>query len=374
MAIDPVTGQVLPKILVVEDDADLLLMMKTMLKTVGEITLAKDGQEAYDMLKQGFKPDVIVTDVMMPRMDGITLAKTLKNDPHDRQHPAGDAHGQERAARHDHRHQRRRAPLHHEAVQGLGPDRQGEEGAHAPPAIAPSSRGSRGGRRFMAWLSPKGGGTMLKKILIAIGVVLAGFLAFAATRPDTYHVERTKQIDAPAEAVFPQLVDFKAWGQWSPWDKLDPQMQKTFDGPPGVVGSGYSWQGNDQVGKGKMTITEIEPLKHAAYKLEFIEPFQSVASTNIRLEPKGADATQVTWSMEGNNNFVSKVMSIFMDMDSMIGADFEKGLASLDTTSKDAAKKMAEARARAEAEAAAAQKAAAEAEAAAQPAKPTSAP
>jgi len=81
MAIDPVTGQVLPKILVVEDDADLLLMMKTMLKSVGEITLAKDGQEAYDLLKQGFKPDVIVTDVMMPRMDGITLAKTLKNDP-----------------------------------------------------------------------------------------------------------------------------------------------------------------------------------------------------------------------------------------------------------------------------------------------------
>jgi CheY-like chemotaxis protein len=81
MAIDPVTGQVLPKILVVEDDADLLLMMKTMLKNMGEITLAKDGQEAYDMLKQGFKPDVIVTDVMMPRMDGITLAKTLKNDP-----------------------------------------------------------------------------------------------------------------------------------------------------------------------------------------------------------------------------------------------------------------------------------------------------
>jgi CheY-like chemotaxis protein len=81
MAIDPVTGQVLPKILVVEDDADLLVMMKTMLKSVGEVTLAKDGQEAYDLLRQGFRPDVIVTDVMMPRMDGITLAKTLKKDP-----------------------------------------------------------------------------------------------------------------------------------------------------------------------------------------------------------------------------------------------------------------------------------------------------
>jgi CheY-like chemotaxis protein len=80
MAIDPVTGQLLPKVLVVEDDADLLLMLKTMLQSIGEITLAKDGQEAYDLLKQGFKPDVIVTDVMMPRMDGITLAKVLKND------------------------------------------------------------------------------------------------------------------------------------------------------------------------------------------------------------------------------------------------------------------------------------------------------
>lgn len=81
MAIDPVTGQVLPKILVVEDDADLLVMMKTMLKAVGEVTLAKDGQEAYDLLRQGFRPDVIVTDVMMPRMDGLTLAKQLKGDP-----------------------------------------------------------------------------------------------------------------------------------------------------------------------------------------------------------------------------------------------------------------------------------------------------
>ena len=81
MAIDPVTGHVLPKILVVEDDADLLHMIKTMLQTIGEITLAKDGQEALDLLKNGFRPDVIVTDLMMPRMDGLTLAKTLKNDP-----------------------------------------------------------------------------------------------------------------------------------------------------------------------------------------------------------------------------------------------------------------------------------------------------
>lgn len=81
MAIDPVTGHVLPKILVVEDDADLLHMIKTMLQTIGEITLAKDGQEALDILKNGFRPDVIVTDLMMPRMDGLTLAKTLKGDP-----------------------------------------------------------------------------------------------------------------------------------------------------------------------------------------------------------------------------------------------------------------------------------------------------
>lgn len=81
MAIDPVTGLLLPKVLVVEDDADLLYMMKTMLQAVGEVTVAKDGQEAYDLLKSGYKPDVIVTDVMMPRMDGLTLAKTLKKDP-----------------------------------------------------------------------------------------------------------------------------------------------------------------------------------------------------------------------------------------------------------------------------------------------------
>ena len=205
---------------------------------------------------------------------------------------------------------------------------------------------------------------MLKKILIAVAVILVGFLAFAATRPDTYRVERTKDIAAPAEAAYAQIADFRAWEQWSPWEKLDPQMQKNHEGAPGTVGASYSWQGNDDVGKGKMTFTELESPKHVAIKLEFIEPFASVATTHFRVEPKGADATQVTWSMEGENNFMGKVFSIFMDMDSMIGADFEKGLAELDTASQGAAKKMAEARAAAQAEATK-QKVAAEAAAAA---------
>src|SRR5262245_54020938 len=121
---------------------------------------------------------------------------------------------------------------------------------------------------------PERGGTMLKKILIAVAVVVVGFLLFAASRPDTYRVERSKVIAAPADAVFPQLADFHAWAQWSPWEKLDSQMQKTYDGPGGVVGSSYSWQGNKEVGKGKMTFTELEPNKHVGLKLEFIEPFQ----------------------------------------------------------------------------------------------------
>ncbi len=220
----------------------------------------------------------------------------------------------------------------------------------------------------MAWLSPERGQTMLKKILIAIVVLLAGLLAFAATRPDTYRVERSKVIAAPAEAAYAQIADFRAWERWSPWEKLDPQMQKTHEGTPGTVGASYSWQGNDDVGKGKMTFTELDAPKHVGIRLEFIEPFASVASTRFAVQPKGADSSEVTWSMEGNNDFMGKVFSIFVDMDSMIGADFEKGLADLDAASKDAAKKLALARAAAEAEAAK-QKAAAEAAAAqAQPA------
>jgi hypothetical protein len=198
---------------------------------------------------------------------------------------------------------------------------------------------------------------MLKKILITVGVVIAAFLAYAATRPDSYAVERAAVIEAPAAIVFDQLDDFRSWGQWSPWDKLDPGMTKTYEGPESGVGAGYSWQGNSEVGKGRMTIVESSPPREIEYKLEFIEPFSAVAETEFEVEPKGENASSVRWRMEGKNDFMAKVFGVFMDMDAAIGADFEKGLASLKTIAETQAKQAAAqaAQAAAQAQAAAAQ-------------------
>jgi hypothetical protein len=200
---------------------------------------------------------------------------------------------------------------------------------------------------------------MLKKILIGLVIVVGGFFAFAATRPDTYKVVRTTKVQAPAPVVFEQLDDLKRHAAWSPWEKLDPSMKKTFTGPPKGVGQSYAWEGNKQVGKGAMTITESQPPVQIKYKLEFKEPFASVASTGFGLTPDGDKAVTVTWSMDGQANLMTKVMCIFTPMDKMIGPDFEKGLAQLKVVSEAEAKRQAEAEAKAKADAAAAAAAAA---------------
>jgi hypothetical protein len=207
---------------------------------------------------------------------------------------------------------------------------------------------------------------MFKKIAIALVVAIGVFLAFASTRPATYHVERSISVAAPAPVLFGNVDNFKTWSAWSPWDKLDPQMQKTLSGPPSGVGAAYAWQGNSKVGKGSMTITAVEAPTKATYRLEFIEPFTSVATTLFTIAPQGDKAATITWAMDGNNNFVGKIMSVFMNMDKMIGGDFEKGLAALKIIAEDQAKRQAEAEAaaKAKADAEAAAKAAAEAEAA----------
>lgn len=207
---------------------------------------------------------------------------------------------------------------------------------------------------------------MFKKIAIVLVVLIGGFLAFAATRPATYHVERSTSIAAPAEVVYGNVDNFKTWSVWSPWDKMDPQMQKTFSGPERGVGASYAWQGNKKVGKGSMTITAVEPAKSATYRLEFLEPFAAVATTLFTITPEGENASKITWAMDGHNNFAGKIFSVFMNMDQAIGTDFEKGLAALKILAEDQAKRQAEAAAaaKAKAEAEAAEKAKAEAEAA----------
>jgi Polyketide cyclase / dehydrase and lipid transport len=169
---------------------------------------------------------------------------------------------------------------------------------------------------------------MLKKILIAVAVVLAALVAVIATRPDTFRVQRSIAIAAPADVVFPYLNDFHRWGEFSPWDKLDPAMKRTYEGAQVGVGASYHWVGNDEVGEGRMTITESKPNEKVAIKLEFIKPFAATNLTDFTLLP-AAEGVSLSWAMSGENNFMSKAFSLFMNMDSMIGKDFEAGLASL---------------------------------------------
>jgi uncharacterized protein YndB with AHSA1/START domain len=215
---------------------------------------------------------------------------------------------------------------------------------------------------------------MLKKILIGLGVIIVAFVVVVATRPATFHVERSTTIQAPADVVFAVVNDFHRWGEWSPWDKLDPDMKKTFSGPPSGVGSSYQWTGNDKVGEGRMTITEATPVQRVGIKLEFMKPWEATNTVTFSLKP-AAGGTTVFWSMDGNNNFMAKAFSLFMDMDKMIGGDFERGLAQLKTVAeKDAQKRAAEEAARKAAAEEAARKAAEEAAKAAAAAPPPPAP
>jgi hypothetical protein len=170
---------------------------------------------------------------------------------------------------------------------------------------------------------------MVKKILGVLAVILIGLAAYIATRPDTYHVERSIDIGAPAAVIFPSVADLKAMGEWSPWDKRDPAMKKTYSDTTSGVGASYAWEGNKQVGKGRMTITELRVPDHVADKLEFIEPFPSLAETAMDLKATGPTATHVTWSMDGKSNFIGKAFSLVMSMDKAVGGDFETGLANL---------------------------------------------
>jgi hypothetical protein len=167
---------------------------------------------------------------------------------------------------------------------------------------------------------------MLKKVFGGLAVVLVGFLAFVATRPAHYHVERTVAVSAPAELIYAELDDLRRWAAWSPWDKIDPNVKRSFAGPERGLGASYSWQGNDEVGEGKMTIVRADPPNNVAYKLEFFKPMESLAEATMNVARHGERAHKVTWGMEGQNNFVGKLFCLFVDMDKMLGKDFETGL------------------------------------------------
>jgi len=169
---------------------------------------------------------------------------------------------------------------------------------------------------------------MLKIILIVIVVLIAGILGFAATKPDTFRVERRAAIKAPPEKVYALINDFKQWSAWSPWEKKDPAMKRTFGATTAGKGAHYAWDGDKNVGQGSMEITESVPSSRVALKLDFLKPFEAHNIVEFTLAAQG-DTTNVTWTMHGPANFLSKVMQVFINMDSMVGKDFEAGLANL---------------------------------------------
>jgi len=180
---------------------------------------------------------------------------------------------------------------------------------------------------------------MLKKIILGIVVMLVVLigvcLVLVMMQPAHYQVERSATINAPATTVFPLVNDFHKWDSWSPWAKLDPAMKTTYEGAPAGTGATYSWTGNSQVGEGKMTIIESRPSDLIKIKLEFIKPFAATNATDFTFTPSG-NSTNVKWTMSGDNNFIGKAFSLFMNMDKMIGADFEKGLAQMKTVAESA--------------------------------------
>lgn len=169
---------------------------------------------------------------------------------------------------------------------------------------------------------------MLLIVLIVAGVLIVGLLVYASTRPDTFRVERSATVPAPPEKVFALLADFHRWEGWSPWEKRDPAMKRTHSGAANGKGAVYEWQGNREVGKGRMEITQASLPSHLAIQLDFLAPFECHNFAEFTLTPRDG-ATEVTWAMHGPSSFLFKVMGVFMDMDKMVGRDFETGLANL---------------------------------------------
>ncbi len=171
---------------------------------------------------------------------------------------------------------------------------------------------------------------MLKIIAIVVVFLVVGLLVFAATKPDTFRVQRSTSINAARGKIFALINDFHRWGSWSPYEKLDPTMKRAYSGAPNGKGSVYEWDGNRNVGKGRVEITDTFPPSKVAIKLDMVKPFEAHNIVEFTLEAKG-DSTNVTWAMDGQNAYIAKVMSLFFSMDKMVGRQFEEGLANLKT-------------------------------------------
>ncbi len=169
---------------------------------------------------------------------------------------------------------------------------------------------------------------MIKKLLLALVAIIVVFCVVAAMQPADFRVSRSATFAVPPATVFEQVNNLQNWNAWSPWARLDPNAMNTFEGPPAGVGASFGWAGNNQVGEGKMTITESQPPERVVMRLDFVKPFAATSTTEFTFKPEG-NGTAMTWSMAGKNNFVGKCMSLVMNCDKMVGGQFEQGFANL---------------------------------------------
>ncbi|MBI1319386.1 MAG: polyketide cyclase [Candidatus Hydrogenedens sp.] len=165
--------------------------------------------------------------------------------------------------------------------------------------------------------------------IIGILALLAAVLFFAVSRqPDRFRIARSAHIDAAPERVFHFLNDFHEWVYWSPWEERDPDLKRTYEGAPSGPGARYHWVGNKNVGEGTMTLTDSAPGEFVAIQIEFLKPFAATNQVRFTLTPDHG-GTRVEWAMEGTNNLMGKLFGLLMNMDKMIGTDFDHGLAKL---------------------------------------------
>jgi len=173
---------------------------------------------------------------------------------------------------------------------------------------------------------------MIRKVIFGIlallGLTIVVVMLLAVLQPDSYTVERSRTMAVAPEAIVPQVTDMREWAEWNPWAEVDPNAELDFSDPPAGEGAWYTWKGNEDMGSGKMTVTSVGDGR-VDYDLEFIEPFEGEADVAIEWASSG-EGTEVTWSMEGQNDFGAKIASLFVDVEGMIGKDFEDGLANLE--------------------------------------------
>ena len=168
----------------------------------------------------------------------------------------------------------------------------------------------------------------LKRLAIGLVLLIATFAVVVVLQPDDYRITRSTVIAAPAAAVFAQVNDLQRWENWSPWAKLDPNAKVTFSGPQAGQGASFRWDGNDKVGAGTMTIMESKPNTRVATHTDFVKPFAGTSNSDFVFSQMG-DQTNVIWTMSGTHNFIGKAMCLVMNMEQMLGPDFERGLAQL---------------------------------------------